>query len=239
MMKLRDWEDLPKSMQTKEVWKYYQVLSGKKKSIVAKRFFDVVLAIILLIVLCPVMLIISVMIVLDSKGGVFFHQIRITAYGKKFYIHKFRTMVKDTNKAESQVATNNDTRITRVGKILRRSRLDEIPQLINVLNGDMSFVGTRPETIRYVKKYNREMLATLLLPAGITSEASICYKDEAKLLNAADNVDAVYLSKILPAKMEYNLESIRKFSFFGEIRTLLRTVYAVWGKEYQPKRYTR
>lgn len=230
MMKLRDWEDLPKGMQTKEVWRYYQILSRKRKSIAAKRVFDVALAIILLILLFPIMLIISIWIALDSKGGVFFHQIRVTAYGKKFYIHKFRTMVKDTSRDESQVAANNDARVTRVGKLLRRSRLDEIPQLINVLNGDMSFVGTRPETIRYVKKYNREMSATLLLPAGITSEASICYKDEADLLNIADDLDAAYLSKILPAKMEYNLESIRRFSFLGEIRTLLRTVKAVWGK---------
>ena len=230
MMKLRDWEDLPKNMQTKEVWKYYQILTRKRKSIVVKRVFDIVFAIILLIVLSPVMLVISIMIALDSKGGVFFHQVRVTTYGKKFYIHKFRTMVKDTSRDESQVAANNDERVTRVGKILRRSRLDEIPQLINVLNGDMSFVGTRPETIRYVKKYNREMLATLLLPAGITSEASICYKDEADLLNIADDLDAAYLSKILPAKMEYNLESIRRFSFLGEIRTLLRTVKAVGGK---------
>ena len=227
MMKLRDWEDLPKNMQTKEVWKYYQILTRKRKSIAAKRVFDVALAIILLILLFPIMLIISIWIALDSKGGVFFHQIRVTAYGKKFYIHKFRTMVKDTSRDESQVAANNDARVTRVGKLLRRSRLDEIPQLINVLNGDMSFVGTRPETIRYVKKYNREMSATLLLPAGITSEASICYKDEAELLDAADDVDAVYLSEILPAKMEYNLKSIRRFSFLGEMRTLLKTVYAV------------
>lgn len=227
MMKLRDWEDLPKGMQTKEVWRYYQILSRKRKSIAAKRVFDVALAIILLILLFPIMLIISIWIALDSKGGVFFHQIRVTAYGKKFYIHKFRTMVKDTSRDESQVAANNDARVTRVGKLLRRSRLDEIPQLINVLNGDMSFVGTRPETIRYVKKYNREMSATLLLPAGITSEASICYKDEAELLDAADDVDAVYLSEILPAKMEYNLKSIRRFSFLGEMRTLLKTVYAV------------
>lgn len=236
MMKLRDWEDLPKNMQTKEVWKYYQILTRKRKSIVVKRVFDIVFAIILLIVLSPVMLVISIMIALDSKGGVFFHQVRVTTYGKKFYIHKFRTMVKDTSRDESQVAANDDERVTRVGKILRRSRLDEIPQLINVLNGDMSFVGTRPETIRYVKKYNREMLATLLLPAGITSEASICYKDEADLLNIADDLDAAYLSKILPAKMEYNLESIRRFSFLGEIRTLFKTIYAVCGKEYQAKR---
>lgn len=230
MIKLRAWEDLPKSMQTREVWKYYQILSGKRKSIAAKRIFDIVLAIILLAVLSPVILVISIMIVLDSKGGVFFHQVRVTAYGQKFCIHKFRTMVKDTDRNELQIAANNDARITKIGKILRRSRLDEIPQLINVLNGDMSFVGTRPETVWYVKKYSKEMLATLLLPAGITSEASICYKDEAKLLDGAEDVDAVYLSKILPEKMEYNLDSIRRFSFFREIGILFRTVYVVWGK---------
>lgn len=226
MMKLRSWEDLPEGMQTKEVWKYYQILSRKRKSIAAKRIFDIVLAIILLIVLSPVMLIISIMIALDSKGGVFFHQIRITTYGKKFYIHKFRTMVKDTNKDELQVTVNNDTRITKAGKILRSSRLDEIPQLINVLNGDMSFVGTRPEVPKYVKKYTNEMKATLLLPAGITSKASIRFKDEAELLSYTNDVDVTYIEEVLPQKMKYNLEEIRNFSFLKECKVLFKTISA-------------
>lgn len=231
MMKLRSWEDLPKSMQTKEVRRYYRILSHKKVSIAVKRIFDVFSASILLVLLSPLMLVISVLVATDSKGGVFFHQIRVTAYGKKFYIHKFRTMVKDTYKDGLQITINNDARITKIGKILRKTRLDELPQLVNVLNGDMSFVGTRPEAVGYVRKYSKEMLATLLLPAGITSEASICYKDEAKLLNTTDDADNIYLTKILPEKMKYNLESIRKFSFYREIGTLFRTVYVVWRKK--------
>ncbi len=231
-MKLRDWEGLPKSMQTKEVRRYYQILSNKKVSIAAKRIFDIFLAGILIILLSPLMLVISVLIAVDSKGGVFFHQIRVTAYGKKFYIHKFRTMVKDADKKGVQVTINDDVRITKTGRWLRKTRLDELPQLINVLNGDMSFVGTRPEAVKYVKKYSNEMSATLLLPAGITSEASIRYKDEAKLLNTVNvnDVDKIYLKEILPQKMEYNLESLSKFSFLGDIKTMFRTVFAVIGK---------
>lgn len=232
-MKLRNWEDLPKSMQTKEVRRYYQILSHRKVSLVAKRIFDVFSAVMLLILLSPLMLVISVLVAVDSKGGVFFNQIRVTAYGKKFCIHKFRTMVKDTHNDGLQITVNNDARITKIGKILRRTHLDELPQLVNVLGGDMSFVGTRPETVGYVRRYSKEMLATLLLPAGITSEASICYRDEAKLLNSTNDAENIYLTKILPEKMKYNLESIRKFSFFREIRTLFKTLYAVWRKEYK------
>ena len=187
----------------------------------------------MLIFLSPVMLILSIAIVMDSKGGVFFRQERVTQYGRKFRIHKFRTMVADAEKKGIQVTLKNDTRVTKVGAKIRKYRLDEFPQLIDVFLGDMSFVGTRPETVKFVDKYESEFYATLLLPAGITSEASIRYKDEAELLDAADDVDKVYVKEILPGKMKYNLESIRKFSFLGEIATMFRTVFAVLGKEYE------
>ena len=170
---------------------------------------------------------------MDSKGGVFFRQERVTQYGRKFRIHKFRTMVVDAEKKGTQVTLKNDTRVTKVGAKIRKYRLDEFPQLIDVFLGDMSFVGTRPETVKFVDKYESEFYATLLLPAGITSEASIRYKDEAELLDAADDVDKVYVKEVLPGKMKYNLESIRKFSFWGEIATMFRTVFAVLGKEYE------
>ena len=126
-----------------------------------------------------------------------------------------------------------DPRITRVGKFIRDCRLDEICQLLNVLSGDMTFVGTRPEVPKYVASYTPEMWATLLLPAGITSEASILYKDESRLLENAEDVDTVYTQQVLPGKMRYNLYAIRHFGFWTDIKTMLRTVFAVLGKEYE------
>ena len=224
---LRKWEDLPAFMQCDEVRKYYDILSKKKTSLKLKRIFDVVMAEILLVIFAIPMLIIAMMIKLDSPGPVFYRQERVTAYGKKFKIHKFRTMVNNANKMGTAVTVQNDNRITKVGAKLRDLRIDEIPQLLDVLNGDMSFVGTRPEAVRYVRKYTKEMRATLLLPAGITSEASIRYKDEAKLLDEAENADEIYVKKILPEKMRYNLNSIEKFSFKRDILTILRTAIAV------------
>ena len=230
---MRKWEDLPKFMQCEEVREYYDILAKKKFSLRLKRIFDVVAATIVLIITAIPMLIISIKIATESKGGVFYRQERVTAYGKKFRIHKFRTMVANADQIGSAVTVSGDSRVTPTGAFLRKYRLDELPQVFDVLNGDMSFVGTRPEVPKYVKKYTREMRATLLLPAGITSEASIRYKDEAELLDAAEDVDQVYVKKVLPGKMKYNLESIRKFSFVGELATMVRTVLAVLGKDYE------
>lgn len=185
-----------------------------------------------LIVTAIPMAIIAVKIATESEGGVFFRQERVTAYGKKFRIHKFRTMVANADRIGSAVTVSGDSRITPTGAFLRKYRLDELPQVFDVLAGNMSFVGTRPEVTKYVKKYSKEMRATLLLPAGITSEASILYKDEARLLDAAEDVDKAYIEQVLPGKMKYNLESIKKFSFWGEIATVFRTVFAVLGKDY-------
>ena len=230
---MRKWEDLPKFMQCEEVREYYDILAKKKFSLRLKRIFDVVAATIVLIITAIPMLIISMKIATESKGGVFYRQERVTAYGKKFRIHKFRTMVANADQIGSAVTVSGDSRVTPTGAFLRKYRLDELPQVFDVLNGDMSFVGTRPEVPKYVKKYTKEMRATLLLPAGITSEASIRYKDEAELLNAAEDVDQVYVKKVLPGKMKYNLESIRNFSFVGELATMVRTVLAVLGKDYE------
>jgi len=230
---MRKWEDLPKFMQCEEVREYYDILAKKKFSLRLKRIFDVVAATIILIITAIPMLIISIKIATESKGGVFYRQERVTAYGKKFRIHKFRTMVANADQIGSAVTVSGDSRVTPTGAFLRKYRLDELPQVFDVLNGDMSFVGTRPEVPKYVKKYTKEMRATLLLPAGITSEASIRYKDEAELLDAAEDVDQVYVKKVLPGKMKYNLESIRKFSFVGELITMVRTVLAVLGKDYE------
>lgn len=231
-MKLREWEELPAFMKCDEVKIYYDILAKKRISLTLKRTFDVIVAIIMLLILAIPMLVIAIMIKLDSPGPIFYRQERITAYGKKFRIHKFRTMVNNADKIGTAVTVGGDSRITQVGAKLRDYRLDELPQLIDVLFGDMSFVGTRPEATKYVKKYSKKMFATLLLPAGITSEASIRYKDEAKLLDNVDDVDKVYIEQVLPEKMKYNLLSIKKFSFLGEIVTMFRTVFAVLEKDY-------
>jgi lipopolysaccharide/colanic/teichoic acid biosynthesis glycosyltransferase len=230
---LKAWDELPKWMQCSEVKEYYDILKRKSKSLWLKRIFDIVVAAILLIILSVPMLVIAVMIKADSKGPVLFRQERVTVNGKKFCIHKFRTMVDGADKTGTSVTVDGDNRITNVGYKLRDLRLDEIPQLFDVLVGNMSFVGTRPEVAKYVKKYTKEMRATLLLPAGVTSEASIRYKDEKNLLDAAEDVDKVYMEEVLPEKMKYNLESIRKFSFAEEIVTMFRTLRAVLGKEYK------
>lgn len=224
---LRDWNELPQHMRTEAVRPYYESLKKKKVSLILKRGFDVVMATVMLALLSPMLIIISILIVVDSKGGVFYRQERITQYGRKFKIFKFRTMVSNADKIGAHVTLQNDNRITNIGKILRKYRLDELPQLLNIIVGDMSFCGTRPESTYYVKHYKPEMFATLLLPAGVTSEASIRYKDEAELLENADNVDDVYINEVLPEKMKYNLESIKQFGFFREIGIMIKTVFAV------------
>lgn len=229
---LREWDDLPRFMKCEEVREYYNILARKKTSLRLKRGFDLVVSGILLVILAIPMAFIAVVIKLDSKGPVFYRQERVTAYGKKFRIHKFRTMVDNADKIGTAVTVDDDSRITRVGAKLRNLRFDELPQVFDVLAGDMSFVGTRPETVKYVEQYKPEFNATLLMPAGITSEASIRYKDECKMLDAADNVDEVYMNQVLPEKMKWNLESIRKFRFLREILTIFRTVSAVLGKDY-------
>ena len=232
-MILCKWEDLPDNMRIEEVRPYYDILSKKKGQLLIKRLFDFIVALIMLIVLCIPIAIISVWIKFDSEGPVFYRQERVTTNGKHFRIHKFRTMVINADKIGTQVTVGNDSRITRVGKKLRHIRLDELPQLIDVLQGTMSFVGTRPEAVKYVEQYKPEYMATLLVPAGITSEASIRYKDEDKLLSAADDVDRVYVEEVLPAKMVWNLESIRRFKFLRENLTIFINVSDVLGRNYE------
>lgn len=224
---MKKWEDLPADMQVPEVRKYYDILKRHRVSLLLKRVFDIIVAGLLLVVLSPVMIILSIMIKADSKGPVFFRQVRVTRYGKPFRIFKFRTMVDHADEIGTQVTTKGDARVTKIGKRLRGCRLDELPQLFNILTGDMTFVGTRPEVPKYVEHYTNVMKATLLLPAGVTSMTSIEYKDEERLLESADDADDVYIKTILPEKMKYNLEAIKKFSFLEDIKTMLATVIAV------------
>ncbi len=227
---IKKWEELPEFMQVPEVKPYWEILYKKKGQLILKRLFDIVVSGILIIVLAIPMGIIALLIKKDSDGPVFYRQERVTTYGRHFRIHKFRTMLNNADRIGTAVTVENDSRITRVGKVLRHLRLDEIPQVFDVFNGSMTFVGTRPEAVKYVEKYLDEYKATLLLPAGITSEASIRYKDEEKLLTLSQDVDKIYVEKILPEKMKWNLEGIRKYKFTQEIGTMFRTLGAVLRK---------
>lgn len=226
-MILKNWEELPKELQTEEVRSYYEVLKKKRLSLILKRIFDIVVSLVMLIILLPVFILLGIAIKLDSSGPIFFRQERITQYGRKFKIFKFRTMVNNAEKLGTQVTVGNDSRITKVGSFIRDCRLDEISQLLNILTGDMTFVGTRPEVKKYVGHYTKEMMATLLLPAGVTSLASIYYKDEAELLEKSNNPDKTYVEEILPEKMKYNLQSIKKFNFLEDIKIMVMTVLAI------------
>lgn len=229
---MKRWEELPDWLRVPEVRPYYDALAKKRASLFCKSLFDRLAGLTLLLLLAAPMLAIALAVKLDSEGPVFYRQERVTRYGRRFRIHKFRSMVSNAEQIGSALTVGNDSRITRVGARLRGTRLDELPQLLDVVAGDMSFVGTRPEVPRYVAQYSREMLATLLLPAGITSEASIRFKDEDKLLEGAADVDKVYVEQVLPQKMAWNLKSIEDFSFHGELRTMVRTVLAVCGRDY-------
>ncbi|MDE7326098.1 MAG: sugar transferase [Lachnospiraceae bacterium] len=225
---MRKWEELPRLMQCDEVREYYDILCKKRFSLGIKRCFDFVAALVLLIICALPMVVISIRIAMESDGGVFYRQVRVTKYGKKFRIHKFRTMVAGADRMGTLVTVSGDGRITPTGVILRKYRLDELPQLFDVLAGNMSFVGTRPEVPKYVKEYTKEMWATLLLPAGITSEASIQYKDEAMDLGKeGEDADQVYVGRILPEKMKYNLEALRNFGLWRELGTMIRTIRIV------------
>lgn len=226
-MVLRKWNELPENMRNDKVKAYYDALQKKKTNLVFKMVFDRTVSAFMLLGLLPIFLIISIMIKADSNGDVFFRQERVTQYGKRFRIYKFRTMVQNAESVGSQVTTKNDMRVTKVGRKLRGCRLDELPQLINILKGEMSFVGTRPEVLKYVEHYSDEMMATLLLPAGVTSKASIEYKDEEKLLADVENADKTYINKVLQQKMHFNLNALKEFTFINDIMTMYKTILAV------------
>ncbi|MCF0140845.1 MAG: sugar transferase [Mogibacterium sp.] len=222
-------------MQKEEVRPYYDSLSDKRVQLCAKRTFDFMASAAMTVVLSPVLAGVAVAIKADSEGPVFYRQTRVTQYGKEFKIFKFRRMVTDADKIGSLVTVSNDKRVTKVGRFIRKYKIDELPQLFNILSGDMTLVGTRPEVPKYVDQYSDEMMATLLLPAGVTSLASIYYKDENNLLDDAEDVDAVYMETILPDKMKWNLKAIKDFSFFGDIKLMFMTVLAAAGKDYEAK----
>ena len=227
-MILKKWENIPDNIKNEKTKEYYDILNAKKITLFLKRLFDIIFSTILLIVLSPILIILAIAIKIDSKGPIFYRQERITQYGKIFKIFKFRTMIFNADKIGALVTTKNDSRITRVGNIIRKCRLDEIPQLINILVGDMTFVGTRPEVKKYVERYTDEMKATLLMPAGVTSIASIKYKNEdeiiGKYIEQGEDIDDIYVNRVLPEKMKYNVDYVKKFTIFQDILICVQTV---------------
>lgn len=223
-----NWEKIPLDMRNDYVKKYYDIVIAKKKSLLLKRIFDIVASLVLLIILFPVMLVVSVLIKISSKKEkVIYKQKRITQYKKEFYIYKFRTM-RDDDKIKSSITCYNDPRVTGLGRLLRKFRIDEFPQLFNIMKGDMSFVGTRPEVLDYVNCYSDEMLATLILPAGVTSICSIKFREEEKYLKDSKDIFKTYVDCILPEKMVYNLEYLENFNFFYDIKIMFMTFFKVF-----------
>ncbi len=224
---LLPFEELPQEFQNDAVKKYYDILKNKKSSLAAKRALDIVICIFLLVFLIVPIIILALCVKLTSRGPVMYKQVRVTTYNRKFAIYKFRTMVVDADKIGSLVTSAGDPRITKIGRFLRKYRLDEIPQIFNVLKGDMSIVGTRPEVPKYVDKYSPQMYATLLMPAGITSLASIKFKNEDRMLETSTNIDEDYVGIILPKKMHYNLLYIKSFNFKTDLFLMFKTISEV------------
>ncbi len=221
------YDKLPTNLKNPTTKAYYDLLKKKKVTFFFKRLFDIIMSLCMIVILSPVLIIISFIILCTSKGPILYKQRRVTKYGKIFKIWKFRTMVKHADKIGTQVTIKGDPRITKVGKFLRKCRLDELPQLFNILFGQMSFVGPRPEVEKYVNQYQEEMYATLLVRSGVTSLASIKYKDENKLLEHASDADEVYINEILPEKMKYNYQYLKKINIFYDIALLFQTVIAI------------
>ena len=226
---MKAFDKLPEEFQNDEVRRYYDILSKKQASVIFKRAFDLFVSVILLIFLIIPIAVIAIAVKCDSKGPVMFRQERVTKYGRRFKIFKFRTMVVNAESLGTMVTTDSDSRVTRIGRKLRKYRLDELPQVFNVLSGSMTVVGTRPEVPKYVDMYEDKYYATLLLPAGITSLASIMYKDEEKLLASTEDADKVYVETILPEKMKYNLEYTENFSFGSDVKLMFKTVKEVFS----------
>ena len=226
---MKSLKKLPPQFQCDEVKIYYDILCKKRMSLALKRITDVIVSLVLLVILIIPIIIIAAAVKATSEGPVFYKQVRVTKYGRHFQILKFRTMIENADKIGPSVTTQSDERVTGIGRTLRKYRLDELPQLFNVISGSMSIVGTRPEVLKYVELYSPEYYATLLMPAGITSLASIMYKDEEKLLKNQENIDEIYVSKILPEKMKYNLEYVKSFCFSSDIKLMFKTVKEVFG----------
>jgi lipopolysaccharide/colanic/teichoic acid biosynthesis glycosyltransferase len=215
-------------MQNPETRGYFEMLQKHRGALAGKRIFDVAVSLVMLILLSPVLLVTAAAVKLDSHGPVFYRQVRVGRYGQDFRIFKFRTMVQDADKKGLAITVGEDPRITRVGRAIRKCRLDEFAQLLNVLNGTMSFVGPRPEVPKYVDAYTDAYLATLLVRPGVTAPSSIHFRNEDEILAAStDDPEKTYIEQILPTKMKLNLDYLDSISVWNDIKVMFQTVKAV------------
>ena len=203
------------------------VLARRKPQLIAKRAMDIVLSACALAVLWPLLLLIALAIWIDDPGPVFYRQVRVGRNGKTFRIFKFRSMVMDADKKGLAITVGRDSRITRVGAVLRKTKLDELAQLLNVFLGQMSFVGPRPEVPKYVELYTPYQRQVLLVRPGITDYASIAYRNENDLLAGAEDPEKMYIEQIMPDKIELNMKYLREISPLADIKLILKTVAAV------------
>lgn len=206
---------------------YQEIVKKKAFSLFIIRCFDFCIALSGILFLLLPFCLIALAIKCDSKGEVFFRQVRVGRNGKNFRIYKFRTMVKDAEKKGLQLSTTTDSRITKVGKLLRKTKCDELPQLFNVLAGQMSFVGPRPEVPKYVEMYSEEQKNVLLIRPGITDEASILYRNENDVLEKSDDPEKTYIEEVMPDKLRINLEYLTKIGLFYNVKLIFKTIFAV------------
>ena len=218
---------LPEEMYTPEVRPWLECLGRQRGRLVRKRLFDIGASLMILLIASPFLLLLALAIKLDSPGPVFYRQVRVGRYGKDFRIFKFRTMVQDADKKGLSLTTGHDPRITRVGRFIRKIRLDEFSQLLNVLKGEMSLVGPRPEVRRYVEAYAPEYWATLLVRPGITAPSSIAFRNEDEILGAGGDPEEIYIQQILPEKCRLNLEYLKNISVCRDIAVMFQTAAAV------------
>lgn len=222
-----------KEVETKRVDYEYELIDfdvlmkSKKFSLFLKRGFDIFASALGLIILSPILIIVSLIIALTSKGGVFFRQTRVGKNGREFRIFKFRTMVVDAESKGMQITVGADNRITKIGKVLRKAKIDELPQLINVFIGQMSFVGYRPEVPRYVAIYTDYERNVLRIKPGITDLASITYRDENEILDNSEDPEYTYINEIMPTKLALNMEYMKKIGFWYDIGLIFKTFLAI------------
>lgn len=195
---------------------------------ILKRIFDIVMSLMGIVFLLPLMIVVGIIIKITSKGPILFKQVRVTKNGKEFKIYKFRTM-RENSEGNKQITVGNDSRITGIGKILRKTKLDEIPQLFNVLFGQMSLVGPRPEVPKYVALYTEEQREILNVRAGITDYASIYFSNESELLGKAEDPEKFYVEKIMPHKIKLNKKYIKEIGIFTDIKIIILTILKIAG----------
>lgn len=196
-----------------------------------KRFLDIVVSLLGILITSPILLVVGILIKLTSKGPVLYRQERIGRNGVTFRILKFRTMVVNADAKGLKITVGGDKRITGVGKVLRKTKLDELPQLFNVLFGQMSLVGPRPEVAEYVELYTEEQRTVLSVRPGITDYASVCFRNENEILAQAEDPQKEYIEHIMPLKLRYNQKYIQEMGIFTDLKIIFLTAYVIFGGE--------